>query len=290
MSKYRLVVNGVMCTPTLEQLELYPAEHLNSMLTPHDIAVEDDYDRYDLLSLALLALRIDCPRYTAEQVEEIRQGSRVPRGGTEPSIVRILIPLQRQCVDEMGRIATRHDVLFNTSDTGTGKTLMGLGFSVLQGKLVYIVTKTNIVPSWMRVIRDHGLTNVLGVTSYELAIRGKEYKVDSWMRNAEGKLVWKAVTKQSQYIRRGKTTRKPSSTAASGRGRKSTDVLGWTGLENTVVIFDEPHNSKHVVVRHQLLMGASTTSSASLLLATRCCCWERRLRTRPATSGTCTTS
>src|SRR3989304_6550159 len=112
-----------MCTPTLEQLELFPIEQLKLVLTAHNIIYEQDYDRYDFLTLALYALKIDCPKYNKKQVEDIRKGNNVVVGDPNiPSIVRVLIPLQRKCVDDMRRIAQRHISLLNTSDPGTGKT------------------------------------------------------------------------------------------------------------------------------------------------------------------------
>lgn len=242
-----------MCTPTLEQLELFPLEQLRLVLVAHNIVYEQDYDRYDLLTLALHALNIDCPRYTPQEIIEIRKGTKIPSGDPNiPNIVRILIPLQRQCVEQMRKIAKRHDVLLNTSDTGTGKTLMGLALGVLENKKIFIVTKTNIVPNWLRVIRDNELTNVLGITSYELGIRAKEYKLNSWTKNNEGKLVWKNVTIPSKYIRRSQTTRSVEEKVGS---KKSTDILLWNNIENTLIIFDEPHNSKNSSsFAHQLLI------------------------------------
>jgi superfamily II DNA or RNA helicase len=231
------------CAPSLAQIERYPVEFLRLILTAHGVRFDEGYDRYDLLSNVLLAYRMDCPKYTVAQVARIRAGRDVPHaGGSGPAVVSRLVPLQRECVEEMRRIAQRHYVLLNTSDPGSGKTIMGLAFSVLEGKSVYIVTKRNITPSWVKAIQAYGVTNVVGLTSYELGIRGKEYALDS--RHRDGS--WRAKPVRSPAITRTETTRK---------GKKHA-TLTWKGLRNTVIIFDEPHNSKNKAsFAHQLLIS-----------------------------------
>jgi superfamily II DNA or RNA helicase len=231
------------CAPSLAQIERYPVEFLRLILTAHGVRFDESYDRYDLLSNVLLAYRMDCPKYSAAQVARIRAGKDVPHaGGNGPAVVSRLVPLQRECVEEMRRIAERHYVLLNTSDPGSGKTIMGLAFSVLEGKSVYVVTKRNITPSWVKAMQAYGVTNVVGLTSYELGIRGKEYALDSKHRDGS----WRAKPVRSRFITRTETTRK---------GKKHA-TLTWKGLRNTVIIFDEPHNSKNKAsFAHQLLIS-----------------------------------
>lgn len=236
----------MQCAPSLDQVEGYSVEFLRLILTAHGIRFNDRYDRYDLLALALLALHIDCPRYSPDQVERIRSGVDVPESDASlPPVVARLIPLQRKCVDEMLAIARRHYVLLNGSDPGSGKTIMSEAFSVLAGKSAYVITKRNIVPSWMKTFDLYGLSNVVGLTSYDLGIRGKEYELDA--RHEDGS--WKAVHVVSRHVTRTKTRRR-------GGARAKRDVLTWKGLENTVIIFDEPHNSKNKAsYAHELLIS-----------------------------------
>jgi hypothetical protein len=237
------------CIPSVRELEGFHVEFLQLVLRAHGIHYDANYDRYDLLALALLAYRMDCPQYTAKQVADLRRGRGVRMDPNVPTIVARLIPLQYRCVQEMRRIARRHWSLLNTSDPGTGKTLMGLAFGVLEGKRIYIVTKTNIVGSWLDVIRKYDVKGVVGITSYELGIHGKEYLLDSYDREGE----WKAVHVPSRYITRKETTKK----RVEGRtGGHLTYTLGWQNLENTLVIWDEPHSAKNEsTYAHRLMIA-----------------------------------
>jgi hypothetical protein len=223
----------MQCSPSLEQVEAYPTDFLRLILTTHGISFDDTYDRYDLLALALFAYKFDCPKYSKEQINRIRNGQDIETidPNTPPAIAR-LIPLQLECVERMRAISKRHYVLLNTSDPGTGKTLMSLAYAILEQKKAYIITKRNIVPSWIKTLDQYKVTNVVGITSYELGIRAKEYVLDSHHRDGS----WRAQPVESKYIRRAKTTKKRS---------KKKDVLSWSGLRDTVIIFDEPHNSKN---------------------------------------------
>jgi len=235
----------MQCAPSLDQLETYPIEFLRLILTAHGVLYDEDYDRYDVLALTLLAFKIDCPRYSKKEIENIKQGKNIPSSDpNQPLVVSRLFPLQRKNVDEMLSIIKRHYVLLNTSDPGSGKTIMSFAFSSLADKSIYVVTKANIVPSWAKTADFYKVDNLIGITSYELGVRGKEYKLGSYYKKDKQ---WKAVPVDSRYVTREETTRK---------GAKKRAALTWKGLKNTIIVFDEPHNSKNTSsYAHDLLIA-----------------------------------
>ena len=223
----------MQCAPSLEQLETYPREFLRLILTAHGVAYDEDYDMYDLLALVLIAFKIDCPRYTAQEIKDIKRGKKVPTvDPNEPQVVSRLFPLQRKNVEEMLEIIRRHYVLLNTSDPGSGKTIMSFAFSSLAKKSIYVVTTANIVPSWIKTADFYHVNNLIGITSYELGINGKEYKLGVYYKDKG----WKSVTIDSEYITRKQTTRKSA---------KKRVAFTWKGLKDTIIVFDEPHHCKN---------------------------------------------
>lgn len=231
------------CLPTLDKLETYTKEMLELALDAHGMKYDDDYDHYDLLALVFLAFKIDCPHYSKEEIEEIRSGKKVHYHGSkkDPVSVRKLLPLQRKLVDQLIKISLKHSVILLMAEPGTGKTLMSLAFCILTKRKAFVITKSAIVSSFVELAKKFGMYFVISnLSSYSLAIRGKEYDVNTYNEEHPDKSII-----VSKYIKRVPTT-KPG---------KKRDEIFWQGdIKNTVFIFDEPHNAKNdTSLAHEVL-------------------------------------
>lgn len=239
--------NETSCIPTLQKLESYSTELLKLSLQVRGVEYDDDYDRYDLLALLLLSMRIDCPHYTKKEIEDINKGKKVKYHGKEsdPPSVRQLLPLQRKHVDKMIKILHKYATALNMCDPGTGKTLMDLCTCLLLGKKAYIITQSYILASYISLAKKFGLYDIIiGMSSYSLAIRAKEYDIHTYNEEDPDKSII-----QSKYIIRTKTTR-------MGKRR---DEIAWKDAKDIVVIFDEPHHAKNKIsYAHALLENCYT--------------------------------
>lgn len=230
------------CIPTLQKIESYSTELLRLSLQARGVQYDDDYDRYDLLALLLLSMRIDCPKYTKKEIDDIIKGKKVKYHGKEsdPPTVRQLLPLQRKSVDKIIKILSKHTTAMNMCDPGTGKTLMDLATCILLKKKAYIITQSYILPSYVNLAKKFGMYSIIGgMSTYSLAIRGKEYDINTYNPENPDKSVIR-----SKYIIRTKTT----------KVGKKRDEITWRDAENIVFIFDEPHHAKNeVTYAHALL-------------------------------------
>lgn len=234
------------CLPSLSKLETYSKEMLRLTLDAHGMKYDEDYDHYDLLALVLLVFKIDCPHYSKEEIEKIRSGKKVRYHGSknDPPSVRRLLPLQRKLVDKLISISISHDVILLMAEAGTGKTIMSLAFCILTGRKAFVITKSPIVSSFVELAKQFGMYDVIShLTSYSLAIRGKEYDVKTYDETNPDKSII-----PSKHIKRVPTT-KPG---------KKRDEIYWSGnLKNTVLIFDEPHNAKNdTSLAHEVLTSS----------------------------------
>lgn len=234
-----------VCIPTLQKLESYTTELLQLSLDARGAKYKEDYDRYDLLALLLLTMKIDCPHYTKKQIEDIRQGKNIKYSGkdTDPLSLRKLLPLQRKNVDNLVKIFTKHSTALETSDPGTGKTPMGLAVGVLIKKKMIVITQSYNLSSYVALAKKFGMYDQIGVlTTYSLAIRGKEYDVNTYNPLDPDKSII-----NSKYIMRTKTT----------RPGKKRDEISWRDAKNMLFLFDEPHHSKNeFTYAHELLISA----------------------------------
>lgn len=124
-----------------------------------------------------------------------------------------LLPYQPASVRRMADALTRHGGALDASDTGTGKTFVSLGATVVLGQPAFVVCPKAVVPSWQRAATHFGI-RLAGISNYELLRRGTTPAV-------------KCVTLPPVKA-----------------GGKSVESFEWQLPLNTVIVFDEIHRCK----------------------------------------------
>ena len=141
--------------------------------------------------------------------------------------MKTLYPVQREAVDRMAEILRRHGSVLNSSDTGTGKTLMSVELARDLGIAPLVVCPKAVIPSWQRTFDEQGV-DYLGVVNYE-SLRTGNTIFGRW----EGPEPKKSKPK------------KDPKTGKMKPGRKTVDrrPFKWSS-EVICIIWDECHKTK----------------------------------------------
>lgn len=75
---------------------------------------------------------------------------------------------------QMEKILRKHGSVLNSSDTGTGKTLMSVELSRRLGLAPLVVCPKAVIPSWQRTFDEQGV-EYLGVINYESLRTGNTF-------------------------------------------------------------------------------------------------------------------
>ncbi len=143
-------------------------------------------------------------------------------------------PPQQRLIDMSYESLRANGAFCNTSDTGTGKTLMSLRAAKALGQEPLVVCPKAVIPGWIRAAKEQGVV-LHDVVSYQFLTRGK-----------------------SKY-----------GTFSPGT-RETPETFGWR-MRNRMVIFDEVHRCQTsgskssqllVATKHQGLPALSLSATA----------------------------
>lgn len=157
-----------------------------------------------------------------------------------------LLSFQRGHVEILCTALQKHTAALDASDTGTGKTYTTVAVCIALGLRPLILCPKSVMPSWRRVLREHGVTP-LGISNYEMV------KGCKWYRELteSGAVACPHIIRQVE---------------------NDTEPYRWELPTDGLLVFDEAHrckNTKSVTSKLALAQGNCKRLLLSATLADR---------------------
>lgn len=227
--------------PSIEEVMSYDTERLKMILDMRKVKYRLNYARIDYLSLVLSTLGYDCPYLNIEDINNIDSGKRIDID--LPRIMRTLFTIQREHVNIMVKILKGRVSALESSDTGTGKTLMSLCIGLLLDMKIFIVTPSRVVPGWLDVIATNEVNSVIGVSSYERLVSSQTYYDPN---DYDYNIIDAVEAEENNEVYNPMKRIKPKEfTYLSRISTKKKDRFIWKRIKNTLFVFDEAQMAKN---------------------------------------------
>lgn len=146
------------------------------------------------------------------------------------------IPHKRALIEGL----QRHGVVIDSSDTGAGKTYVGLSITHTERRPLVVICPKSMVADWYLLSLQFNI-QLLVICNYDTFIKGKMYifKENGDLDDLE--------RVENPYVKR---------IEKKGRGKSTHVSFEWSLPERTHVIYDEAHNCKNMkAIRTQLLIS-----------------------------------
>lgn len=156
-------------------------------------------------------------------------------------VIEMLKQFQVEHVQNLIYALKKYGVALDASDTGTGKTYAAIAIAAALGLNVIVVCPKSVIPNWHNVCAEFDVEQSM-IVNYESLKNGKYYvTLGDFLDEVRTNCPY------IEFIRDeilDPMTLEPILTAS---GRPKTRVVGieWSIPNNTLVIFDEAHNSKN---------------------------------------------
>lgn len=137
----------------------------------------------------------------------------------------ILKDFQIQHYRDCLRILLDNFSYYDTSKTGTGKTIIASRLSLDLQLPIFVVCPANVVDTWARMVRDYGI-NIIEIISYD-------------------KLVGKGQTKHNYLYRTEETEMRGNTSDKKNSKYVPTDIMKQIINNGILYIIDEAHNIKN---------------------------------------------
>ena len=219
-------------------------EIFNTMTLENVEKLADDYSFFQEVEMDEIEFKAKFIKFleTRDRIDEILarfHTSETVNTNKEERKIRLFpfqIPHKRALISGL----ERHGVVIDSSDTGSGKTYVGLSVSRTERRPIIVVCPKQVLPNWYLLGLQFNV-EILVICNYETFIKGKmyEFKGDADLDNL--------IRVENPYVKRIDTR--------TARGSKKV-TFEWSLPERTLVIYDEAHNCKNVkTIRTQLLIS-----------------------------------
>jgi len=139
-----------------------------------------------------------------------------------------------------------NNVIFDGSDTGTGKTYTAVALCKQLDLIPFIIAPKSIMPSWKKVCREFNV-RPLAIVNYETIKLGKFYEDDQ-----------RADCKFIDVI---------ESTSATPATQTDNCIFKWRLPRKAIIIFDEAHKCSNIKTQNGQLLYQSKNQAKILLLS-----------------------